>query len=89
MKEKRIGKDMQPSRKKVLKGVVVSDKMNKTVVVRVIRKMRHPKYQKLVEKWKKYYAHDESGQAKEGKEVKIIQCRPISKLKRFRVLEVL
>lgn len=80
---------MQQSRKKILKGVVVSDKMNKTVVVKVVTKMRHPKYQKLVEKWKKYYAHDEKGIAKEGQEVKIIQSRPISKLKKFRVLEVL
>lgn len=80
---------MEESKKKILKGVVISDKMNKTVVVRVVRKMRHPKYQKLVEKWKKYYAHDETGLAKEGKEVKIIQTRPISKLKKFRVLQVL
>jgi small subunit ribosomal protein S17 len=74
---------------KILKGTVVSDKMNKTVVVRVVKKMRHPKYQKLVEKWKKYYAHDETNQAKEGKVVKIIQSRPLSKLKRWRVLQVL
>lgn len=80
---------MAQSRKKILRGMVVSDKMNKTVVVSVIRKMRHPKYQKLVEQRKKYYAHDEKQVAKEGKEVKIIQCRPISKLKKFRVLEVL
>jgi len=80
---------MQPKKKKILKGTVVSDKMNKTVVVRVVKKMRHPRYQKLVEKWKKYYAHDEKGLAKEGQEVKIIQTRPISKLKKYRVLQVL
>ena len=80
---------MEPKKGKILKGIVVSDKMDKTVVVKVVRKLRHPKYQKLVEKWKKYYAHDDSGLAKEGKVVNIIQSRPISKLKRWRVLEVL
>lgn len=80
---------MISSKKKILKGVVVSDKMNKTVVVKVIRKVRHPRFHKLVEKRKKYYAHDENKIAKEGNLVKIIQCRPISKLKRFRVLGVL
>jgi small subunit ribosomal protein S17 len=80
---------MQSKKMKTLKGTVVSDKMNKTVVVRVVKKMRHPKYQKLVEKQKKYYAHDETGQAKKGKVVKIIQSRPLSKLKRWRVLQVL
>lgn len=80
---------MRSSKKKILRGVVVSDKMDKTAVVRVVRKVRHPKYQKLVEKQKKYYVHDEKKVAKEGKEIKFIQCRPISKLKKFRVLEVL
>ena len=75
-------------KQKVLEGIVVSDKMAKTVVVKVIRKMRHPKYQKLVEKWKKYYAHDESNQIKEGTKVKIIHSRPFSKLKRWRVQNV-
>jgi small subunit ribosomal protein S17 len=75
--------------KKVLEGTVISDKMDKTVVVKVVRKMRHPKYKKLVEKYKKYYAHDETGAAKEGKTVEITECRPLSKLKRFRVVKVL
>lgn len=75
-------------KQKVLEGIVVSDKMAKTVVVKVIRKIRHPKYQKLVEKWKKYYAHDESDQIKEGTKVKIIESRPLSKLKRWRVQNI-
>ncbi|NGX28022.1 MAG: 30S ribosomal protein S17 [Candidatus Anoxychlamydiales bacterium] len=76
-------------KQKVLEGIVVSDKMTKTVVVKVIRKIRHPKYQKLVEKWKKYYAHDETDKIKEGSKVKIIQSRPLSKLKSWRVETVL
>ena len=80
---------MLPNKKKILKGVVVSDKMDKTVVVKIVRKIRHPQYQKLVEKWKKYYVHDAKGEAKEGKVVKIIQSRPFSKLKKWRILQVL
>ena len=80
---------MERNIRKVFEGIVVSDKMNKTVVVKVIRKVRHPKYQKLVEKWKKYYAHDEKEIAKVGEKVKIVESRPMSKLKRFRVLEAL
>ncbi|NGX34506.1 MAG: 30S ribosomal protein S17 [Candidatus Anoxychlamydiales bacterium] len=80
---------MQAKKRKVLEGVVVSDKMEKTVVVKVIRSMRHPKYTKLVEKWKKYYAHDDTKKAKVGTRVKIIQSRPLSKLKRWKVIEVL
>lgn len=74
------------SNKKVLKGVVVSNKMNKTVTVKVVRRVRHPKYEKLVEHWKKYYAHDETNKSKIGDEVSIVECRPLSKLKRWRVV---
>jgi small subunit ribosomal protein S17 len=74
--------------KRKLKGTVISDKMDKTVVVKIVRKVRHKRYEKLVEKWKKFYAHDESGKAKIGSEVTIIETRPLSKLKRFRVLEI-
>ncbi|NGX63080.1 MAG: 30S ribosomal protein S17 [Candidatus Anoxychlamydiales bacterium] len=79
---------MKP-RKKVLEGIVMSDKMDKTLVVKVVRKTQHPKYKKLVEKWKKYYAHDAENRAKEGNKVKIIQSRPLSKLKKWKLLEVL
>ncbi|MBN2478618.1 MAG: 30S ribosomal protein S17 [Parachlamydiales bacterium] len=80
---------MPKTKKKIIQGVVVSDKMNKTIVVKVTRKIRHPRYQKLVEKWKKYYAHDEKNVAKVGATVRIEETRPLSKLKRFRVVEVL
>ena len=72
--------------KRLLEGVVISSKGDKTVVVKVVRKFRHPKYEKLVERFKKYHAHDESNQIKEGDWVKIIESRPISKMKRWRVL---
>jgi small subunit ribosomal protein S17 len=75
------------AKSKVIKGVVVSNKMDKTAVVKVIRKVQHPIYKKQVEKWKKYYAHDEKNIAKEGEIVKIVQSRPLSKLKRWKLLE--
>ncbi len=67
-------------------GVVLSAKMDKTVVVSVETTIRHPKYDKIVTRKKKYYAHDESG-AKEGDVVTIMHTRPLSKLKRWRVCE--
>ena len=67
-------------------GVVLSTKMEKTVVVKVETTIRHPKYDKVITRAKKYYAHDETG-AQEGDRVTIIQTRPISKLKCWRVLE--
>ena len=78
---------MERKERKVIRGTVISDRMNKTVVVKVVTKMRHPQYEKLVEKVKKYYAHDENNQAKIGQEVMIMETRPLSKLKRFRVVE--
>lgn len=73
-------------RKKVLTGVVVSDKMDKTVVVRVERRVRHPLYKKYVRRHKKYYAHDPKNECKVGDVVEIIESRPLSRLKRWRVL---
>lgn len=77
--------------KKVLEGIVVSSKMDKTVTVQVIRRARHDKYEKLIERRKKYYAHHEGkkGEIAEGQKVRIIEHRPLSKLKRWRVLEIL
>lgn len=80
---------MERNTRKTFEGIVVSDKMEKTIVVKVIRKIRHPRYQKLVQKWKKYYAHDEKEIAKVGSKVKIAETRPLSKLKRYRIVEVL
>ena len=73
---------------KTFEGVVVSDKMQKTVVVLVERRQRHPLYKKVIKRWKKFYAHDEKG-AKEGDRVKIVETRPLSKLKRFKVVEII
>jgi small subunit ribosomal protein S17 len=70
-------------------GVVVSDKMRKTVVVRVEQTYRHPQYEKVVRRSRKFYAHDEAGSAHVGDTVRIRETRPLSKLKRWQVIEVL
>jgi small subunit ribosomal protein S17 len=80
--------DTRNERREV-EGIVVSDKMNKTVVVDVIRKVRHPKYGKVIEKKTRCYAHDEASEAKVGDVVRIMETRPLSKLKRWRVSEVI
>src|ERR1700748_3734603 len=66
-------------------GSVVSSKMAKTIIVEVIRRVPHPVYKRIVSKRKKFYAHDEKGEAKIGDVVRIIECRPMSKLKRWRL----
>lgn len=70
-------------------GVVVSDKMDKTVVVAVERKMAHPLYGKQIKKTKKFHAHDEENKCKVGDIVRIKESRPLSKLKRWVVVEIL
>ena len=70
-------------------GEVVSNKMTKTIVVRVERRFPHPKYKKIVTDYKKFYAHDEKGEAKPGDRVRIEETRPLSKIKRWRLVEVL
>jgi small subunit ribosomal protein S17 len=74
--------------KKTLQGVVVSDKAQKTIVVQVTRRVRHPVYGKEVKISKKYHAHDEKSEAKTGDNVRIIESRPLSRLKRWRLVEV-
>lgn len=74
---------------KILEGKVVSDKMEKTVVVEVRSREQHPIYKRLMIKRKKYKVHDKDNKAKEGDRVKIIESRPFSKDKCFRLLEVL
>ena len=74
--------------RKTRKGIVVSNKMQKTIVVRVNRTTRHPQYGKVITRSEKYYAHDEENSAKVGDEVVIMETRPTSKLKRWRVIEV-
>ena len=73
----------------VLTGKVTSAKMEKTIVVEIIRLVQHPKYRRVVRIAKKFYAHDEKRQAKPGDTVRIVASRPLSKLKRWRLKEVL
>ncbi len=75
--------------RRTLTGTVVSDKNDKTVTVQVIRQLQHPRYKKFIKKSKKYHAHDELNDAHEGDVVKIVESRPMSRLKRWRVVEVL
>ncbi len=79
----------QPNPRKVKEGIVISDKMQKTVTVRVDRTFRHPEFEKVITRGKKYYAHCENNDAKVGQKVKIMETRPLSKMKRWRVVEVL
>lgn len=73
-------------KRKVLTGTVVGDKMDKTVVVRVERRVTHPQYKKIIKKRKKYKAHDPENRCKVGDVVQIIESRPISSEKRWKVL---
>ena len=73
--------------KRVLTGTVVSDKADKTVVVRVERRVKHPLYGKIIKLSKKYHAHDEGNAYKSGEQVRIQECAPISKLKTWEVLD--
>lgn len=77
------------SKRKSRIGKIISDKMQKTVVVSVDTPKRHPLYNRVVKRSVKYKAHDESGQCKMGDTVRIVETRPISKEKRWRVVEVL
>jgi small subunit ribosomal protein S17 len=70
-------------------GAVVSNRMAKTIVVQVTRRVPHPKYKRIVTKRKKFYAHDEQGAANVGDVVRIVECRPMSKLKRWTLGEVI
>ena len=72
-----------------LVGIVTSAKMQKTIVVKVTRATQHPLYHRVVRSGKKYYAHDDSGEARAGDTVRIVSTRPLSKLKRWRLKEVL
>jgi len=72
--------------KRILQGVVVSDKMDKTIVVQVERRVMHPIYKKFVRRTKKYAAHDEANAHKVGETVRIRECRPISKRKCWEVI---
>jgi small subunit ribosomal protein S17 len=74
--------------RKQREGEVISNKMAKTIVVRVERRFPHPRFRKVVTAYKKFYAHDEKGEAKPGDRVRIEETRPLSKTKRWRLIEV-
>jgi small subunit ribosomal protein S17 len=75
--------------RKVREGIAVSTKMDKTVVVAVVDRVRHPRYQRTVQRTKHLYAHDDVNDVREGDRVRIAETRPMSKQKRWRVVEVL
>ena len=75
--------------RKVREGLVVSDSMDATVVVAVVERVRHPRYRKTVQRTKKLYVHDGENSAKVGDRVRVIETRPLSKLKRWRLAEIL
>jgi len=75
--------------RKTLEGLVVSAKMDKTLVVAVIDRVRHRRYGKTLQKTRRFYAHDEANEAREGDRVRIAETRPLSRSKRWRLLEVL
>ena len=83
MSDKKDKKEKEVNKGKVLSGVVVSDKMDKTVVVEVQRYYKHSKYGKFVKSKKRYKAHDESNEVKVGDKVEIIETKPMSKDKKF------
>ena len=89
MSAEQTQEDKKPrSERKVARGIVMSNKMDKTLVVQVNRKVRHPIYEKFVSKKTKLYAHDDQGEADIGDIVEIVQTRPLSKLKRWRLLRI-
>jgi len=81
--------DLPRNARKVREGLVVSDKMDKTAVVEVVDRVRHAKYNKFVLRTKKLYAHDETNDVNVGDKVRVMETRPLSKSKRWRVTEVL
>jgi small subunit ribosomal protein S17 len=76
------------ARRKVRDGLVVSTKMNKTIVVTVVDRVRHDRYSKTIQRTQRLYVHDEEGTAGVGDTVRIMETRPLSKLKRWRLVEV-
>ena len=81
--------DAERNARKVREGIVVSTKMDKTVVVAVTDRVRHPRYDKTVQRTSKLYVHDEANDLNVGDRVRIAETRPLSKLKRWRLVEVL
>ena len=80
---------MERNTRKERTGVVVSDKMDKTITVAVERRTQHPEYKRVIKKTKKYKAHDEENACSEGDKVRIMETRPLSKTKRWRLVEII
>ena len=80
--------DARPNRRKTREGRVVSNAMDKTAVVSVVERVRHPRYAKTVQRTKRLYAHDPGNDVRVGDRVRVAETRPFSKLKRWRVVEV-
>ena len=80
--------ELARAKRKERLGEVISNKMAKTIIVRVERRFPHPRYKKVVTGYKKFYAHDEKSEAKVGDRVRIQETRPLSKMKRWRLMEV-
>ena len=80
--------EVRKNGQKIREGIVISDAMTDTVVVAVIERVRHPRYRKTVQRTKKLYAHDSKFEAKVGDTVRVEETRPLSKLKRWRVVEI-
>ena len=79
----------RPNSRKIREGIAIGIKMDKTVVVAVVDRVRHRRYQKTVQRTKHLYAHDPNNDVREGDRVRLTETRPLSKLKRWRVVEVL
>ena len=80
---------MERNKRKVREGRVISNRMDKTIVVAVERLFRHPRYEKIIRRTSKLYAHDDKNECQIGDKVKVMETRPLSKLKRWRLLQVL
>jgi small subunit ribosomal protein S17 len=74
--------------RKVREGIVISDRMQSSIVVAVVERVRHPRFGKTVQRTKRLYAHDQDNEAKVGDRVRVIETRPLSKLKRWRLTEI-
>ena len=79
----------RPNRRKIREGLVISVKMEQTAVIGVIERVRHPRYAKTVQRTKRLYAHNTDAELKPGDRVRLAETRPLSKLKRWRIIEVL
>ena len=80
---------MERNKRKVREGRVISSRMDRTIVVAVERRFRHPRYEKIIRRTSKLYAHDDKNECGIGDKVKVMESRPVSKLKRWRLVQVL